>query len=176
MADFYTVKPVDCDVDFETSSLSGKTVIVTGGCSGLGEAYVRALTSVNSIFIKCNVSVWEEQVEVFRQAAAFSSSGRIDYVIANAGVASPEAVFAYDGDWNEPTKPDSRIIDINLNGALYTTKLAMHYFIKQNGTQQSSTQLDTCLILIGSGAAYLGQYVYPAYHLPETSAWNDLQF
>ncbi|KAK3620550.1 hypothetical protein LTR56_023332 [Elasticomyces elasticus] len=179
MADFYTVKPVDCDVDFETRSLSGKTVIVTGGCSGLGEAYVRALTSAKaavciadvdtqagerlaaelpgSIFIKCDVSVWEDQVEVFRQAAAFSSSGRIDYVIANAGVASPEGVFAYDGDDHEPTKPNSRIIDINLNGALYTTKLAMHYFIKQNGTQQSPSQHDTCCILIGSGAAYLGQ-------------------
>ncbi|KAK5755438.1 hypothetical protein LTS12_014423 [Elasticomyces elasticus] len=165
MADFYTVKPVDCDVDFETRSLSGKTVIVTGGCSGLGEAYVRALTSAKaavciadvdtqagerlaaelpgSIFIKCDVSVWEDQVEVFRQAAAFSSSGRIDYVIANAGVASPEGVFAYDGDDHEPTKPNSRIIDINLNGALYTTKLAMHYFIKQNGTQQSPSQHDT---------------------------------
>ncbi|KAK5693022.1 hypothetical protein LTR97_010498 [Elasticomyces elasticus] len=97
MASFHTTKPVDCDVDFETSYLAGKTVIVTGGCSGLGEAYVRALTSVNSIFVKCDVSIWEDQVEVFRQAAAFSSSGRIDYVIANAGVASPEGVFAYDG-------------------------------------------------------------------------------
>ncbi|KAK3633535.1 hypothetical protein LTR56_015788 [Elasticomyces elasticus] len=155
MASFHTAKPVDCDVDFETSSLAGKTVIVTGGCSGLGEAYVRALTSVNSIFVKCDVSIWEDQVEGFRQAAAFSPSGRIDYVIANAGVASPEGVFAYDGDDHEPTRPDSRIIDINLNGALYTTKLAMHYFIKQNGTRQSSSQHDTCLILIGSGAAYL---------------------
>lgn len=31
----------------------------------------------------------------------------------------------------------------------------MHYFVKQNGTEISSNQLDTCLILIGSGAAYL---------------------
>lgn len=36
-------KLVDCDVDFDTSNLAGKTAIVTGGANGLGQAYVRAL-------------------------------------------------------------------------------------------------------------------------------------
>ena len=31
----------------------------------------------------------------------------------------------------------------------------MHYFITQNGTSPSSSQSDICLILVGSGAAYL---------------------
>ena len=31
----------------------------------------------------------------------------------------------------------------------------MHYFMTQNGTSPNSSQTDTCLILIGSGAAYL---------------------
>ncbi|CAN9203249.1 unnamed protein product [Alternaria alternata] len=54
-----------------------------------------------------------------------------------------------------PKKPNLDIIDVNLNGALYTSKLAMHYFMTQNGTSPNSSQTDTCLILIGSGAAYL---------------------
>jgi NAD(P)-dependent dehydrogenase (short-subunit alcohol dehydrogenase family) len=54
-----------------------------------------------------------------------------------------------------PKKPSLDIVDVNLSGSLYTCKLAMHYFIAQNGTSPSSTQSDTCLILIGSGAAYL---------------------
>ncbi|KAK3070656.1 hypothetical protein LTR53_010079 [Teratosphaeriaceae sp. CCFEE 6253] len=159
MVPSYTPSPIDCDVDFETGSLAGKTAIVTGGCSGLGEAYVRALSAAKvtvciadvdaqageklaselpgSKFFSCDVRDWEDQVRLFREAAAFSPSGRIDYVVANAGVADPESVFAYDGDGHEPTKPDSRILDINLNGALYATKLALHYFIKQNGTTQS---------------------------------------
>ncbi|KAJ5465836.1 hypothetical protein N7530_009623, partial [Penicillium desertorum] len=38
---------------------------------------------------------------------------------------------------------------------LYTTKLAAHHFIRQNGTQSSPEQKDTSLTLIGSGAAFL---------------------
>jgi hypothetical protein len=39
----YTPKKVDCDAIVDTSNLSGKTAIVTGGVSGLGRAYVEAL-------------------------------------------------------------------------------------------------------------------------------------
>jgi len=66
---------------------------------------------------------------------------------------------------DEPTEPLLKTIDVNLKGTLYTTKLAMHYFIKCNGdksstapstsTSTSKQAEDTCLILIGSGAAFL---------------------
>lgn len=39
----YAPKPVDCTIDADTSVLAGKTAVVTGGASGIGEAYVRAL-------------------------------------------------------------------------------------------------------------------------------------
>ena len=39
----YTPKKIDCDAEVDTSNLSGKTAIVTGGVSGLGRAYVEAL-------------------------------------------------------------------------------------------------------------------------------------
>lgn len=54
-------------------------------------------------------------------------------------------------------------MEVNLHGALYTTKLATHYFIKQNGKQPSQEQEDTCLILIGSGAAFLDVARGPTY-------------
>jgi NADP-dependent 3-hydroxy acid dehydrogenase YdfG len=45
---------------------------------------------------------------------------------------------------------------VNLHGTLYTTKLALHTFIKQNGSEgPSPSQQDTSLTLIGSGAAFL---------------------
>ena len=56
-----------------------------------------------------------------------------------------------------PSKPPNlKTIEVNLHGALYTTKLAMHSFIEQNGTNGTSlSQSDTSLTLIGSGAAFL---------------------
>jgi hypothetical protein len=39
----YTSKKVDSSAIIDTSVLSGKTAIVTGGVSGLGRAYVEAL-------------------------------------------------------------------------------------------------------------------------------------
>lgn len=39
----------------------------------------------------------------------------------------------------------------------------MHYFIKQNGEKLSPQQEDTCLVLIGSGAAFLDCLRGPVY-------------
>lgn len=39
----YTSNLVDCTIDVDTSSLGGKTAVITEGANGIGEAYVRAL-------------------------------------------------------------------------------------------------------------------------------------
>jgi NAD(P)-dependent dehydrogenase (short-subunit alcohol dehydrogenase family) len=51
---------------------------------------------------------------------------------------------------------------------MYTSKLGMHYFIKQNGTSSSYDQQDTCLVLISSGAGYFDVPRTPQYC---TSKW-----
>jgi NAD(P)-dependent dehydrogenase (short-subunit alcohol dehydrogenase family) len=76
-------------------------------------------------------------------------------VVANAGLHRPDEVFEQPHPDQEPAEPDLTIIDINIKGPLYTAKLAAHYFIRQNGSTPTLDQEDTCLILIGSGAAFL---------------------
>ncbi|KAE8389425.1 hypothetical protein ETB97_008642 [Aspergillus alliaceus] len=168
--------PVDCTQPIDTRSLTGKTAIVTGGANGLGKGYVRALVAegVNvciadlneekgkeleaelkgTKYIQCNTSIWEDQARLFREAVSFSPTGRIHFVVANAGIHRSDEVFLCSSD-EEPQKPDLSIIDVNIQGTLYTVKLAAHYFIKQNGQESSLEQEDTCLVLIGSGAAFL---------------------
>ncbi|KAH7140418.1 putative short chain dehydrogenase/ reductase [Dactylonectria estremocensis] len=197
--------PVNCDIDFDTASLAGKTAVVTGGASGLGKAYVQALVAAkafvcfgdkdipsgkkladelpNTKFVECDVTKWSDQTHLFREAASFSPSGRIHYVVANAGIISKDPVFSF-GNHNahcrdtavihlgadctlvivangsleddiESAEPNLSVIDVNLGGVLFTVKLSMHYFVKQNGTEASDSQEDTCLVLASSGAGYL---------------------
>ena len=106
---------------------------------------------------------WDDQVHLFEDAVAFSPSGRIDYVVPNAGISMADDVFAFDRAEEGPQKPNLKIIEINLCAVLYTIKLAMHYFIRQNGTTPSSDQEDSCLVLVGSGAAFLDCSRAPQY-------------
>ncbi|KAM0413235.1 hypothetical protein ACHAPD_008330 [Fusarium lateritium] len=169
--------PVNCDIDFNRDQLAGKTVIITGGASGIGEAYARALHKAGAVivigdknstsgeklasdlagskFVQCDATEWEDQIRLFKEAAQFSSSGKISYVVANAGMTKTDQTFTFDGLGKEPQKPDLQIIDVNLKGTLYTAKLAMHYFVSQNGTEPQKDQEDTCLILISSGAGFV---------------------
>ncbi|KAJ9314990.1 hypothetical protein DTO271D3_4729 [Paecilomyces variotii] len=185
MAGYEHSGPVDCDVPFDTANLKGKTAIITGGANGLGEAYVRALVAAganvcvgdcnvekgkrleaelsNIKFVQCDTTKWDDQVQLFREAKSFSPTGDISYVVANAGISRPDEVFLPSGNKLEPEKPDLSTIDVNLVGSLYTVKLALHYFVSQNGQQPSKSQKDTCLILIGSGAAFVDVPRTPQY-------------
>ncbi|KAF5637799.1 15-hydroxyprostaglandin dehydrogenase [Fusarium sp. NRRL 52700] len=145
--------PINCDIDFDK------------GASGTGEAYNadsgKRLASelTGSHFVLCDATVWEDQVQLFKQASDLSSYGMIYYVIANAGMRKKDQTFAFDGKDQEPQNPDLQIIDVNLMGALYTSKL---YFVTRNGTEVNKDQ-DTCLILISSGAGFIDVPRSPEY-------------
>lgn len=183
MASYKYIGPTDCTIDIDDINLKGKTVVITGGANGIDEAYARALIAAGSFvaignldvaggkrlksefpeqvhYIECNVTSWEDQLRLFQGTAMFSPTGKIHYVVANAGIIRPDEVFSYS---DEPTKPSLSTIDINLKGKLYTAKLAMHYFVKQNGKTPSPQQEDTCLILIGSGAGIHDYLRIPQY-------------
>ncbi|KAL2844101.1 hypothetical protein BJY01DRAFT_248345 [Aspergillus pseudoustus] len=157
-----------CHSKIDITQLRGKTVIVTGASRGLGFAYAKAFVNagafvvladlqpppagefdeVQAVFVKCDVSIWEEQVAVFQSAVQRSPSKKIDIVVANAGIAGPDVISGLDED--EPQKPDTQMTDININGVLYTTKLAAWHF-----KRQSSDPRDGCLILVGSIMGYI---------------------
>lgn len=52
-----------------------------------------------------------------------------------------------------PNKPETKKLDVNITGVLYTTKLALHYFRRQ----PVCSERDRCLILVGSLAGYIDQ-------------------
>ncbi|OAP57926.1 hypothetical protein AYL99_08664 [Fonsecaea erecta] len=171
----YENRRVECQAKVDFDKVAGKTVVITGGSSGLGLCYVlalvkagafvvngdikppsEALSSDRAVFVQCDVTSWEEQENLFKVAKNKSPNGGIDVVIANAGIYGPDTLDGLSDD--EPKKPVTKLLDVNLRGVIYTSKLGGWYFHHQDGG-------DRCLILVSSIMGYIdtqGSSVYSA--------------
>ncbi|KAK4102935.1 NAD(P)-binding protein [Parathielavia hyrcaniae] len=107
--------PVDCSKPYDTSTLAGKTILITGGASGFGAAFARhwarhgahliigdvndragealvaELRSSSSpdqviLYQHCDVTSWSDQLALFKTAASSSKTKSIDAVVAGAGI------------------------------------------------------------------------------------------
>lgn len=48
--------------------------------------------STSVVYVKCDVTQWQDQVSVFETARKLSPNGGIDIVIANAGIYGPDTL------------------------------------------------------------------------------------
>lgn len=104
-------------------------------------------------FVKCEITKWEDQVQMFETAISQSPSKSCDIVLANAGISrsSTDSLWDLDEPDGEPVKPDLKIVDVNIVGTLYTWKLAIHYFRKQPDVDER----DRCFVMTGSMVAWI---------------------
>lgn len=80
----------------------------------------------NTTYHQADVRNYPELAKTF--ARVFAESGRIDFVFVNAGVAESHDFFAPHTEADLPPEPPIGLIRINLDGAMNTAYLAMHYF------------------------------------------------
>lgn len=126
-------------------TLPGKTAIVTGGANGIGlevvkqfhahgariviadltssrQAAEKAIKSLGddsrAIFIPVNITLWEDVRQLF--ATTIERLGRVDIVVANAGIMETRRFFDFEVDDKGELKDDgsSRVIDVNLRGTM----------------------------------------------------------
>jgi len=155
----------------ELDTLKGKSVIVTGGASGIGRAAIKlahdhganvtiadvtveagekyaAELKDRAIFVKTDVTSWDSIINLFE--TAYAKFGPIDVVCGNAGIAGFDNLL--DDEIDETSgklkAPVLKSIDVNLVGAIYTSKAAVHYFAKHPEKQGS-------LVLTGSAASLI---------------------
>lgn len=97
----------------------------------------------------------------------FNATGQIDFVFANAGRADNTDFFA-ESETGIPPEPGSELVDINVNGALYTSYLAMHYFRRS----PEATKGQRNLILTSSVGGLYPCMLTPVYS--STKRWSKI--
>jgi len=163
----------------DTEQLKGKSILITGGASGLGQdatlvfakagAYVtiadvqsaeKTVEELNSKghhvqYVYGDVSSWDSLVSAFKAAIAFSPTKSIDIVAAFAGIDDAGHLIDY-ATALEPSidgeilkPPGIRPVQVNLIGGFYTATLALHY------AKLGARDTTKCFILVGSLAGYL---------------------
>ena len=152
-------------------SLKGKVAIVTGGNTGLGQAYVVALAKAGAdLFVVTYDREWEETrkmveaegrvVEFFQAdltdraqidkvvAACVERFGKIDILVNNAGTIRRAPLLEYkEEDWNA-------VMDINLNSV---------YFLSQATAKVMVNQGSGKIINIASMLSFQGGKFVPPY-------------
>lgn len=98
-------------------ALEGKTVVLTGGASGIGEGYVRVARAHGAnvvfgdrdqvlgnkvaeahgaTFVPTDVTSYADQLNLF--ATALQKYGQVDHAIANAAIYEPDSWFSETAD------------------------------------------------------------------------------
>ena len=122
---------------------ANRVAVVTGGVSGIGAGIAERLAAEGA-----RVSLWDHDAaalatadaphkatvdvtdaEAVRRAAADTAGalGRIDILIACAGITGPNASV-----WDYPIADWDRVIDVNLNGVFYCNRAVVPHMLRRD--------------------------------------------
>jgi NAD(P)-dependent dehydrogenase (short-subunit alcohol dehydrogenase family) len=147
--------------------LKSKVVVLTGGSTGIGAATVRLLHSVGAhvvfgdintsaaesivsslgeankvTFVQCNAAKYQDNVALFK--VAFEKFGRVDHGIANAGLVERPGWFDAGMSLEDADKePSTAVLDVNLTGVLYFSRVACAYLSQGPSRDRSLTLLSS---------------------------------
>jgi NAD(P)-dependent dehydrogenase (short-subunit alcohol dehydrogenase family) len=170
-----------------------KVAIVTGASSGMGTALATRLIEkgwrvalfdinqeagteiasrlgANAAFFKADVSSYASQAAAF--SAVFSKWGRIDALLANAGIVDRSSIFILrhrSASVDDiPPAPDLSTTDIDYKGVVYGVQLAIH-FMRHNS---SETPGGKKIIATASIAGVVPHPTYPEYNGAKAAVIN----
>lgn len=168
----------------DLKSPTNSVTVITGGSSGIGletaiilhnicpnnkiavldrnppvSSAPKELTSSDRfLFLQCDLTSWKAQRGAFEQTA--QKFGDIDNVFVNAGIAEYKDQFFQD-DKDQDGKlgePDRRVIEIDMNAANDTVKLALYHMRHRKDGKKGGS-----IVLTASLAGYLASAGAPLY-------------
>ncbi|RYP59100.1 hypothetical protein DL769_008674 [Monosporascus sp. CRB-8-3] len=167
------------------SNLEDKVIVVIGATTGIGAAVIRQLTDIrakvvwgdvaepptpDARFVRTDATSYGSVLDLFKTALA--AHGRIDHAVYSAGLAGPgedgrllDTVTAFPSSPIEE-EPSTRVLDVNLRGAIFFTRIAAHYLRESlaaangegsaRGREGEAHDDDASILLVGSSTAIAG--------------------
>ncbi|KAI4939161.1 uncharacterized protein J4E92_000444 [Alternaria infectoria] len=158
-----------------------KVALITGGASGMGLAVAEALAArtneewdlhlvdlsadnlTKATFLlknthahQTNVADYASLVAAFE--SAWSKSGRLDFVFANAGIAEKDNFYEEHALDAPPPPPNSLVVDVNYTAVINTSWLAFHYF-RKSLVKHGRENNDAALVMTAScGGLYPAEF------------------
>jgi NAD(P)-dependent dehydrogenase (short-subunit alcohol dehydrogenase family) len=149
--------------------LAGKSVVVTGGASGIGRALAERFTAegargvvvadinaewaqkvadrIGGIGVACDVGNPASVAELV--TAATDALGHIDVFCSNAGFSDPAP-----GDLSQPVEAWQRIVDVNLMAHVWAARAVVPSMVAHGGGYLLQTLSSAALITGPSGPGY----------------------
>ncbi|KAF2199967.1 putative 15-hydroxyprostaglandin dehydrogenase [Delitschia confertaspora ATCC 74209] len=154
-------------------TLKDKVIVLTGGATGIGRATVKQFHAAGAKvvfgdvadtpacelasqlgpsvdYIHCDTTSYQSQLSLFKTAE--SLYGRVDIVVANAGVANHKDIFAPDADIE--IEPSMIEIDVNLKGALFTARIGLGFLRRNRESGGDKEDRGGDIILVSSIAGF----------------------
>jgi NAD(P)-dependent dehydrogenase (short-subunit alcohol dehydrogenase family) len=130
---------------------------------------LEAMSSLaNTIYHQADVRDYEQLANVYE--TIYNKTGRLDFVFANAGIVGTTDFFAAKSETGIPPKPCLDQVHVNLDGILYTSYLAMHYFRRS----PESSKGKRSLILTSSIGGLYPCVLSPIYTATKRKCTKDL--
>lgn len=130
--------------------LEGKSIIVTGGASGIGYATVKELLNVGAYVTVCDINpqapefdlgsgkLLYVQTDVTSKASidamiarVIDTFGKIDVLVNNAGINMPRLLIDEAGQYELDEAVWDKVMNVNVKGLFLITQAAARYMVKQ---------------------------------------------
>ncbi|KAK4232381.1 putative dehydrogenase [Podospora fimiseda] len=176
--------PVDLSKPYDTSTLSGKSILITGAASGFGAAFARhwashganifigdlndtageqliaelrsSSPSQHHAYFHCDVTSWNDQVSLFKSAIAASPTQGIDCVVAGAGIVDVANSFDTPKSLDSNNEPvQPKLKVVEVNlKGVMYTTHLSLFYLPRNSTPESEKR-DRHILLVSSVAGIM---------------------